>query len=78
MRYIKLTIEEKVTLEEGLRNHSKFHVRQRFQSLLLSNEGWKVNAIATLQHTRTRKFTPGWTDGPKWESSDYLFCQVEE
>ncbi len=54
MRYIKLTIEEKETLEQGCRNHPKFHVRQRFQSLLLSNDGWKVNAIATLQHTRTR------------------------
>ena len=33
MKHIDLTPEEKETLEEGYKNHPKFHVRKRFHSL---------------------------------------------
>jgi transposase len=54
MRFSTLTPEEKETLEQGYRNHPKFHVRQRFHSILLSNDGWQVKDIAKLYNTRTR------------------------
>lgn len=54
MRYIKLTDSERSTLEEGYKYHAKFHVRQRCQSLLLSDEGWPVKQIAQLHQVRTR------------------------
>jgi transposase len=54
MRYIELSTTEKETLENGHRNHSKSHFRQRCQALMLSNEGWQVKQIAELNHVRTR------------------------
>lgn len=54
MRYIKLTKSERVTLEWCFKNHPKSHVRIRCQSLLLSDEGWRVKQIAMIHHTRSR------------------------
>jgi len=54
MRHIKLTPEEKETLEQGYKNHSKFHVRKRFHAVLLSAQKWQVKDIADLYQTRTR------------------------
>ena len=54
MRYVKLTQSERITLEEGYKNHDKSHVRHRCQALLLSDEGWQVKQIAKLHHTRSR------------------------
>ena len=46
MRYTKLKTGERATLELAYKNHSKFHVRQRSHSLLLSDEGMQVYEIA--------------------------------
>jgi len=55
MRKIKdLVKEEKETLEEGYRNHSKAHFRNRCHSILLSNEGYEISIIAALYKVRTR------------------------
>lgn len=54
MRYIQLNSIERATLKAGHKNHKKDHVRQRFQALLLSDEGWEVKAISRLCHVRTR------------------------
>lgn len=54
MRYVKLTSSERETLENGYKNHAKFHVRQRCQTLLLSDDGWQVKQISQLHHVRTR------------------------
>lgn len=54
MRYVKLNNLEQETLKEGYKHHIKSHVRQRCQSLLLSDEGWQVKQIAQLYHVRTR------------------------
>lgn len=55
MRKIKsLTPEEKKTLEEGYRNNSKPHFRNRCHSILLSFEGYPVSEIAQLYKVRTR------------------------
>ncbi len=54
MRYSKLTKEEIETLTEGYRNHPKFHVRQRFHAILLSNEDWQVKEIAAMLKIRAR------------------------
>ncbi len=64
MRYISLQAGEKKTLEEGLKNHPKHHVRQRFQALALSGEGWQVKSISRLLKVRTRTVYT-WMD--KWE-----------
>lgn len=65
MRYLKLESLERETLEQCYRNHSKFHVRQRCQALLLSDEGWQVKDIAKLFKVRTRTvydWMNRWTD----------------
>ncbi len=55
MRYITaLNTEEKATLEEGYRNHGKHHFRNRCKSILMSNNGVSVPAIAHFFETRTR------------------------
>ena len=64
MRYIVLSPEEKQTLEQGFRNHSKHHFRQRCQAILLSGRGMKVKDIAALNSTRTRTVY-FWMD--RWE-----------
>jgi transposase len=50
-KFIKLTSEEVLTLEEGAKNHSKSHFRTRCESLLLSNRGYDIKSIATLFET---------------------------
>ena len=55
MRYITaLNTEEKATLEEGYRNHEKHHFRARCKSILMSDNGVSVPAIAHFFETRTR------------------------
>ena len=54
MRYVELTQSERITLEEGYKNHVKFHVRKRCKASLLSDEGWQVKQIAKLHHIRSR------------------------
>jgi transposase len=55
MRYIgKLSDEEKITLEEGYRNHKKLHFRNRCKSLLMSSDGYTVPEIARFFKVRTR------------------------
>lgn len=60
-----LTPEEKQTLEEGYRNSSKPHFRNRCHSILVSNEGYKVKDIASLFKVRTRTIYT-WFDN--WET----------
>ena len=66
MRYVKLNKLTQETLENGYKNHSKSHFRQRCKALLLSNEGWAVKDIAKLFHIRTRTIILGWLDGKVW------------
>ena len=73
MRYIKLNSLERETLENGHKNHKKAHVRQRFQALLLSGEGWKIKAIARLCHVRTRTIYT-WMD--RWEDMGIVGLMV--
>jgi transposase len=51
-KYIKLTSEEVLTLEQGEKHHSKFHFRTRCTAILLSNRGYDIKSIATLLKTR--------------------------
>jgi transposase len=51
-KYIKLTLEEIITLEQAVKNHPKSHFRTRCESLLLSNRGYDIKSIATLFQTR--------------------------
>ncbi|MCP4393506.1 MAG: helix-turn-helix domain-containing protein [Alphaproteobacteria bacterium] len=46
--------EEKTTLEDGYKNHSKAHFRNRCKSILMSNSGYKVSEIARFFEVRTR------------------------
>ena len=54
MRYIKLLETERKTLEEGYKNHAKYHFRIRCHALILSDEGIQVKEIAKIYKTRTR------------------------
>jgi transposase len=51
-KYINLTSEEIITLEQAVKNHPKSHFRTRCESLLLSNRGYDIKSIATLFQTR--------------------------
>lgn len=66
MKYIaSLSSSEKLTLEEGFRNHTKHHFRSRCKSILMSNEGFSVPEIASFFKVRTRTIYT-WFD--RWES----------
>ena len=65
MRFITLTDEEKATLEQGSRNHSKAYFRQRCESLLLSDRGYQVSQLAALFQIRTHTIRE-WMD--QWAS----------
>jgi len=54
MRFIKLTKEDRETLENGYRDFAKHHFRQRCQSILLSDEGITVPELAKMFKVRTR------------------------
>ena len=73
MRYIQLTQSERITLEEGYKNHAKFHVRQRCQALLLSDEDWQVKQIAKLNHVRTRTIYT-WMD--RWQEMGLIGVMI--
>ena len=73
MRYIKLTKLEEQTLEEGYKNHSKFHVRQRFHALLLSHEGMPISQIKQIIKTRSRTIYT-WMD--KWEAKGLVGLMI--
>ena len=47
-KYIKLTQQEILTLQEGHKNHSCYQVRNRCQCLLLSHQGKAVKELATI------------------------------
>ncbi len=65
MRTIVLTKLEKETLQECYTHHPKSHVRNRSQSLLLLEEGWRIKQIALLHHT-LGQYILGLTDGILW------------
>ncbi len=54
MRFIHLTESERNTLQEAYENHSKFHVRQRAHTLLLSDNNVNIKEISELFALRTR------------------------
>lgn len=47
-KFIKLTQEEIITLQEGRKNHLSYQFRDRCQCLLLSNEGKEVKELAQI------------------------------
>lgn len=65
MRYIKLSASERETLEQGYKNHSKSHFRQRCQTMLLSDTGWQAKHLAILYDIRSRTIYT-WMD--RWET----------
>jgi transposase len=48
MRYVELSEEERVTLEELFKHHSNARQRQRAQGLLLSARGFSIDEIARI------------------------------
>ena len=53
MRYISLSEEEVLTLQEGQRHHPNAVFRQRCSCLLLSYQGCRILQLAKLYQTRT-------------------------
>jgi len=49
-----LTASERITLENGVMNHPKFHFRRRCEALLLCSEGEFIEDVADLFGIRTR------------------------
>lgn len=47
-KYINLTQEELLTLQEGHKNHPCYQVRNRCQCLLLSHQGKQVKELAAI------------------------------
>ena len=47
-KFIKLTQEERLTLQEGRKNHTSYQFRDRCQCLLLSNEEKAVKELAAI------------------------------
>ena len=52
-KYIKLTSEEIITLQQGRKNHTLHQFRDRCHCLLLSNEGKEVKEIAQILQVST-------------------------
>ncbi len=75
MRYITLSPEEKIMLEEVLRNHTFHHVRDRAKAMLLSNEKIEVKTIASYFHVRTRTIY-SWLD--RWIKWGYLGLKIKK
>jgi transposase len=72
-KYIKLTSEEILTLEQGVKNHSKSHFRTRCESLLLSNRGYDIKSIATLFQTRINTIGTWFSN---WEAKGIVGLQI--
>lgn len=53
-RKFYLSDSERITLENGCKNHPKFHFRQRCQALLLCSDGELIEEVADLFRIRTR------------------------
>ena len=51
-KYIKLTSEEELTLEQGSKHHPKSHFRKRCACILLSNRGYDIQSLANIYQTR--------------------------
>lgn len=74
MRYIKLTEDEKVMLEEAHKNHSLFHVRDISKAILLSHDQVRVKEIASYFNVRTRTIYT-WMD--RWTKEGYLGLTIK-
>ncbi len=72
-KYIKLTSEEILTLEQGAKKHSKSHFRTRCESLLLSNRGYDIKSIATLFETRINTIGTWFSN---WETKGIVGLQI--
>lgn len=64
-RTFELTETEKLTLENGHKNHPKAHFRQRCHTLLLCGTGLRIKDVAKLYNIRTRTI---YTWMNKWET----------
>jgi transposase len=73
MRFIKLKEEDRQELIKIYHNHSKSHVRQRAQCLLLSNRGYKVPMLADIFFTRTHTVR-GWFT--RWEKEGFNGLEI--
>lgn len=52
-KFIKLTPEQVLALQEGRKNHPSYQFRDRCQCLLLSNEGKQVKDLAQILQVST-------------------------
>jgi transposase len=65
MRFVKLTVAEIITLQEGHKNGSQFQFRNRCQCLLLSHQGKTVPELVKLFDINPITIY-GWFD--RWEN----------
>jgi transposase len=73
MRFIKLTEADRQELDNIYHTHSKSHVRQRAQCLLLSNRGYKIPLLADIFTTRTHTVRT-WFN--RWEQEGLLGLNI--
>lgn len=74
-RYINLTETERITLEEGYRNHSKHPFRQRCRALLLSDSGKSCKELAALFGVRSRTI---YTWMNRWEQKGIVGLMTQK
>lgn len=72
-RYVRLSKEELLTLEEAITNHAKAHFRIRCASLVLSSRGYQVAELAKLYQVRTHTVR-AWMDS--WEQKGIAGLQI--
>jgi transposase len=65
-RYIKLSVNDDLVINNGIKNGEKHHFRERCRAIALSNMGQKVPQIAFLLERRCETIRD-WFD--KWEQS---------
>jgi len=73
MRFIKLQEEDRQELQRIYHNHSKSHVRQRAQCLLLSDRVYKVTVLADIFSTRTHTVR-GWFN--RWKEEGFMGLEI--
>ena len=75
MRYIQLSEEEQVTLQEAVRNHPSSIVRTRSQALLLSHRRYSVKELARLHQVRTRTIYEWFS---RWQSLGLVGLRITQ
>lgn len=74
-RFTKLEGNDKAMLSDGYNNGKKSHFRIRCHAILLSDEGWRVEEIASLYKKRLETIRDWMND---WDSKGIMGLMIEK